>query len=169
ARSAARPRRVGPDLSAQGVMYPEIHPYAHGYLNTGDGHRVYWELCGNPEGKPAIFLHGGPGGGCSSAHRRLFDPECYEILVFDQRGCGRSTPHASLENNTTWHLVEDIERLRAEILEAEQMLVFGGSWGSTLGLAYAQSHPQRVSALILRGIYTVRQAELKSFYQEGAS
>lgn len=150
-------------------MYPEIHPYSHGYLSTDDGHRVYWELCGNPQGKPAIFLHGGPGGGCSTAHRRLFDPASYKVLLFDQRGCGRSTPHASLENNTTWHLISDMERLRSEVLDADKMLVFGGSWGSTLGLAYAQRYPQRVNALILRGIFTVRPAELRWFYQEGAS
>lgn len=150
-------------------MYPEIQPYAHGFLNTQDGHQVYWELCGNPQGKPAIFLHGGPGSGCSAVHRRLFDPQQYKVLLFDQRGCGRSTPHASLENNTTWHLVADMERLRAEVLEADQMLVFGGSWGSTLGLAYAQKHTDRVSELIVRGIFTTQQAELLWFYQEGAS
>ena len=150
-------------------MYPEIQPYAHGFLNTEDGHQVYWELCGNPEGKPAIFLHGGPGSGCSAVHRRLFDPEHYKVLLFDQRGCGRSTPHASLDNNTTWHLVADMERLRHEVLEAEQMLVFGGSWGSTLGLAYAQKHTERVSELIVRGIFTAQQPELLWFYQEGAS
>ncbi|CAM5556323.1 prolyl aminopeptidase [Eoetvoesiella caeni] len=150
-------------------MYPAIQPYRQGFLQTDDGHQVYWELCGNPEGKPAIFLHGGPGSGCSPTHRRLFDPQRYNVLLFDQRGCGRSTPHASLENNTTWHLVADIERLRTEVLAAQQMLVFGGSWGSTLALAYAQTHPERVSALIVRGIFTVRQAELKWFYQEGAS
>lgn len=150
-------------------MYPPIEPYRHGFLQTEDSHQIYWELCGNPEGKPAIFLHGGPGSGCSAAHRRLFDPERYNVLLFDQRGCGRSTPHASLEHNTTWHLVADIERLRAEILQTEQSLIFGGSWGSTLGLAYSETHPQRVSALILRGIFTVRRAELLWFYQEGAS
>ena len=150
-------------------MYPEIQPYAHGFMHTEDGHSVYWELCGNPKGKAAVFLHGGPGGGCSAAHRRLFNPERYNILLFDQRGCGRSVPHASLDNNTTWHLVADIERLRSEILKTEQILVFGGSWGSTLGLAYAQTHPERVSALIVRGIFTVRREELLWFYQEGAS
>jgi proline iminopeptidase len=150
-------------------MYPDIQPYSHGFLNTADGHRVYWELCGNPQGKPAVFLHGGPGGGCSPAHRRLFNPEHYNILLFDQRGCGRSTPHASLENNTTWDLVADMERLRTEVLQAESMLVFGGSWGSTLALAYAQTHPTRVSALIVRGIFTVRRRELQWFYQDGAS
>lgn len=149
-------------------MYPSIEPYSHGHLDTGDGHQVYWELCGNPQGKPAVFLHGGPGGGCTPEHRRLFDPARYNVLLFDQRGCGRSTPHASLDHNTTWHLVEDIERLRA-MLGVEQWLVFGGSWGSTLALAYAQTHPARVSALIVRGIFTVRRAELHWYYQEGAS
>lgn len=150
-------------------MYPEIEPYKHGFLNTGDGHQVYWELCGNPEGKPVVFLHGGPGGGCSPRYRRLFNPERYNVLLFDQRGCGRSTPHASLENNTTWHLVADIERLRTEILGADKCQVFGGSWGSTLALAYSQKYPQHVSALIVRGIFTLRRAELQWFYQEGAS
>lgn len=150
-------------------MYSPIEPYRKGMLDTGEGHQVYWELCGNPEGKPAIFLHGGPGSGCSVNHRRLFDPARYKILLFDQRGCGRSLPHASLDNNTTWHLVADIERLRSEVLQTEQSLVFGGSWGSTLALAYAQTHPDRVSALIVRGIFTVRREELLWFYQEGAS
>ncbi|MCC2594764.1 prolyl aminopeptidase [Pusillimonas sp. MFBS29] len=150
-------------------MYPDIQPYAHGFLNTEDGHQVYWELCGNPQGKPAIFLHGGPGGGCSTDHRRLFNPERYKVLLFDQRGCGRSTPHASLENNTTWHLVADMERLRTEVLQADKMLVFGGSWGSTLALAYAQKHTAQVSELIVRGIFTVRKQELHWFYQDGAS
>jgi len=150
-------------------VYPEIQPYAHGYLDTDDGHHVYWELCGNPDGKPAIFLHGGPGSGCSPVHRRLFNPDRYNVLLFDQRGCGRSTPHSSLDNNTTWHLVDDMERLRTEVLKADQMLVFGGSWGSTLSLAYAQTHPDRVSELIVRGIFTVRQSEVQWFYQNGAS
>ncbi|NYT64108.1 prolyl aminopeptidase [Alcaligenaceae bacterium] len=150
-------------------MYPEITPYADGFLNTEDGHRVYWELCGNPAGKPAIFLHGGPGGGCSAVHRQLFNPERYKVLLFDQRGCGRSTPHASLENNTTQHLIHDMERLRTEVLQADKMLVFGGSWGSTLALAYAQTYPRQASEIIVRGIFTVRQEELRWFYQEGAS
>jgi proline iminopeptidase len=150
-------------------MYPAIQPYRQGYLDTGDGHQVYWELCGNPQGKPAVFLHGGPGSGCAPVHRRLFDPQRYKVLLFDQRGCGRSRPHASLENNTTWHLVADIERLRTDALEAEKCLVFGGSWGSTLALAYAQKHPERVSELILRGIFALRQKEMRWFYQEGAS
>ncbi|AOJ07793.1 prolyl aminopeptidase [Burkholderia mayonis] len=149
-------------------MYPPIEPYAQGFLDTGDGHRVYWELCGNPDGKPAVFLHGGPGGGCNADHRRLFDPARYNVLLFDQRGCGRSTPHASLDNNTTWHLVDDIERLR-EMLGVERWLVFGGSWGSTLALAYTETHPARVSELVVRGIFTVRRSELLWYYQEGAS
>jgi proline iminopeptidase len=150
------------------TLYPRIEPYRSGRLDVGDGHSLYWELSGNPGGTPAVFLHGGPGAGCSPDHRRLFDPARYNVLLFDQRGCGRSTPHASLEANTTWHLVEDIERLRA-MVGAEKWLVFGGSWGSTLGLAYAETHPARVSALILRGIFTMRQAELDWFYQSGAS
>ena len=149
-------------------MYPPIEPYDHGFLDTGDGHRVYWELCGNPSGKPAVFLHGGPGGGCSPEHRRLFDPARYCIMLFDQRGCGRSTPHASLDNNTTWNLVADMEKLR-QMISVEQWLVFGGSWGSSLALAYAQTHPARVSALIVRGIFALRRAELLWYYQEGAS
>ncbi len=144
-----------------------IEPYETGFLEA-DGHRIYWEKCGNPAGAPAVFLHGGPGGGCSVEHRRLFDPARYHALLFDQRGCGRSTPHASLEDNTTWHLVEDIERLRV-LMGAEKWLVFGGSWGSTLALAYAERHPSRVSALVLRGIFTLRRSELLWFYQEGAS
>ena len=150
------------------TLYPPIEPYRSGHLEVGDGHRVYWELCGNPEGKPAVFLHGGPGAGCSPDHRRQFDPERYNILLFDQRGCGRSTPHASLEANTTWHLVADMERLR-EMIGVERWLVFGGSWGSTLGLAYAERHPERVSALVVRGIFTCRRSEIHWFYQEGAS
>lgn len=149
-------------------LYPPIEPYRTGMLDAGDGHSVYWELCGNPEGIPAVFLHGGPGGGCGPAHRRLFDPDRYNVLLFDQRGCGRSTPHACLDANTTWDLVADIERLR-EIAGAEKWLVFGGSWGSTLALAYAQTHPERVSALVLRGIFTLRRFELDWYYQSGAS
>jgi proline iminopeptidase len=150
------------------TLYPEIEPYEHGMLDVGDGHRVYWELCGNPRGKPVVFLHGGPGGGCTPTQRRYFDPEKYRILLFDQRGCGRSTPYASLEANTTWHLVADIERLR-EMLGVDKWMVFGGSWGSTLALAYAETHPDRVSEIVLRGIFTLRRAELLWYYQEGAS
>ncbi|MDQ0324321.1 proline iminopeptidase [Rhodopseudomonas julia] len=150
------------------TLYPPITPYASGTLDVGDGHSVYWEISGNPEGKPAVFLHGGPGGGCSPAHRRLFDPERYRVLLFDQRGCGRSRPHAELEANTTWHLVEDIERLRA-VMGVEEWLVFGGSWGSTLALAYAETHPERVTELVLRGIFTMRKSEIDWYYQKGAS
>jgi proline iminopeptidase len=149
-------------------LYPPIEPFRNGLFDVGDGHRVYWELCGNPNGKPAVFLHGGPGAGCSPDHRRLFDPDRYGVLLFDQRGCGRSTPHASIEANTTWHLVSDIEKLR-EFVGVEQWLVFGGSWGSALALAYAETHPDRVTELILRGIFTVRREELLWYYQEGAS
>ena len=151
------------------MLYPPIEPYRKGMLDTGDGHQTYWELCGNPQGKPAVFLHGGPGSGCTPAHRQLFDPRRYQILLFDQRGCGRSRPHASLENNTTWHLTADMERLRNEIAGADKWLVFGGSWGSTLALAYAQQHPGHVSELVVRGIFGLRRAELQWFYQEGAS
>ncbi|HEX5185069.1 MAG TPA: prolyl aminopeptidase [Allosphingosinicella sp.] len=158
----------GAELLTLRTLYPPIEPYKSGHLDVGDGHSLYWELCGNPDGKPAVFLHGGPGGGCSPDHRRLFDPARYNILLFDQRGCGRSTPHASLEANTTWDLVADVERLR-ERIGAEQWLVFGGSWGSTLALAYAETHPDRAGALVLRGIFTFRQAELDWFYQNGAS
>ncbi len=155
-------------MTALRQLYPAIEPYRTGRLDTGDGHSIYWELCGNPDGKPVVFLHGGPGGGCGPDHRRLFDPKRYRILLFDQRGCGRSTPHASLDNNTTWHLVDDIERLRV-LTGAERWQVFGGSWGSTLALAYAESHPERVSELVLRGIFLVRRWELLWFYQHGAS
>jgi proline iminopeptidase len=150
------------------TFYPEIEPYDRGMLDVGDGHRVYWELCGNPQGKPVVFLHGGPGGGCTPTQRRLFDPDKYRILLFDQRGCGRSTPYASLEANTTWHLVADIERLRA-MMGVDKWMVFGGSWGSTLALAYAETHPERVTELVLRGIFTLRRSELLWYYQEGAS
>jgi len=160
----ARPQ----DTPAHTPLYPEIEPFDQGMLDVGDGHQVYWELCGNPKGKPAVFLHGGPGSGCSPDHRRLFNPDKYCVLLFDQRGCGRSTPHASLEANTTWHLVADIERLR-EQLGVNTWLVFGGSWGSTLALAYAQTHPERVSEMVLRGVFTVRREELLWYYQEGAS
>ncbi|WP_019830875.1 prolyl aminopeptidase [Sphingomonas sp. PR090111-T3T-6A] len=148
--------------------YPPIEPYASGLLDVGDGHRVYWERVGKPGGIPAVFLHGGPGGGCSPAHRQLFDPARYDVLLFDQRGCGRSEPHAELEANTTWHLVADIERLR-EMCGHDKWLVFGGSWGSTLSLAYAETHPARVSELILRGIFLLRKAEVDWYYQGGAA
>ncbi|ANI31840.1 proline iminopeptidase [Yersinia entomophaga] len=149
-------------------LYPAYEPYDCGWLETGDGHSIYWELCGNPQGKPAVFIHGGPGGGIAPYHRQLFDPTKYKVMLFDQRGCGQSRPHASLDNNTTWHLVEDIERLR-ELAGVGQWLVFGGSWGSTLALAYAQKHPERVSEMVLRGIFTLRREELLWYYQDGAS
>jgi proline iminopeptidase len=153
---------------APDALYPPCEPRESGYLAVGDGHELYWELCGNPDGKPAVFLHGGPGAGCDERARRFFDPERYNILVFDQRGAGRSRPHASLTNNTTWHLVADIEALRRKF-GIERWLVFGGSWGSTLALAYAQSHPDRVSELVLRGIFMLRESEIRWFYQSGAS
>lgn len=155
-------------MSALRTLYPEIEPFETGMLDVGDGHCVYWERVGTRGGKPAVFLHGGPGGGISQDHRRLFDPARYEVVLFDQRGCGRSTPHAELEANTTWHLVADIERLR-EKFGFDRWLVFGGSWGSTLALAYAQTHPDRVSELVLRGIYTLTRAELDWYYQFGVS
>ncbi len=153
-------------------MYPEIEPYACGHLDVGDGQRIYWEECGNPAGKPAVFLHGGPGGGLTPAVRRLFDPDRYRVVLLDQRGCGRSTPHASepgadLASNTTWHLVDDLERLRVD-RGIERWLVFGGSWGSALALAYAEEHPQRVTELVLRGIFTLRRSELDFYYNGGA-
>ena len=148
-------------------LYPKIKPYESGFLNI-DQRQIYFEQCGNPNGKPALFLHGGPGGGGSEEVRRFFNPDIYRIIVIDQRGCGRSKPHGCLENNTTWHLVSDIENLR-EKLDIEKWLVFGGSWGSTLSLAYAQAHPKSVSELVLRGIFLLREEELHWFYQDGAS
>jgi len=149
-------------------LYPELEPYRSGRLKVSATHEVYFEECGNPQGQPAVFVHGGPGGGCAAWHRRFFDPGAYRIVLLDQRGCGRSTPHACLEDNTTWHLVQDMECLRTE-LDIEHWLVFGGSWGSTLSLAYAQTHPDNVSALVLRGIFLLRPFELRWFYQEGCS
>ncbi|MDA3913781.1 prolyl aminopeptidase [Oleiagrimonas sp.] len=149
------------------TLYPEIEPYATGMLPVSELHTLYYEQCGNPQGKPVVFLHGGPGGGCNTESRRFFDPEAYRIILFDQRGCGRSTPHAELAQNTTWHLVADIERLR-EHLGVERWQVFGGSWGSTLALAYAETHPDRVTEMVLRGIFMLRREELEWFYQKGA-
>jgi proline iminopeptidase len=149
-------------------LYPPIEPFESGFLDTGDGHQVYFERCGDPHGTPAVFLHGGPGAGCSAAQRRLFDPTRYCVTLFDQRGCGRSTPHASLDANTTWDLADDIERLRIRFGH-ERWLVFGGSWGSTLALAYAQTHPERVSGLIVRGVFTLTRAEVDWYYQGGAA
>ncbi len=149
-------------------LYPEIEPFDSGMLDVGDGHTIYWERVGTKGAKPAVFLHGGPGGTISPRHRRLFDPKLYDVILFDQRGCGKSTPNASIDANTTWHLVADIERLR-EMAGFDKWLVFGGSWGSTLALAYAETHPERVSELVVRGIYTLTRAELDWYYQFGVS
>jgi proline iminopeptidase len=149
-------------------VYPPIEPYAAGRLAMPGGHEVYYEVCGNPHGAPAVVVHGGPGGGSNPTMRRFHDPARYRIILFDQRGCGRSTPNASLVNNTTWDLVEDMERLR-EHLGVERWQIMGGSWGSTLALAYAQRHPERVLQLILRGIFLLRRAELDWFYKDGCS
>ena len=149
-------------------LYPPIEPRESGWLRVSKVHELYWEESGAPEGTPAVFVHGGPGGGTVPDHRRFFDPAAYRIVLFDQRGCGRSRPHASLEDNTTWDLVADMERLR-ESLGIERWLVFGGSWGSTLALAYAEQHPERVRGLVLRGIFLLRPHEIRWFYREGAS
>jgi proline iminopeptidase len=151
------------------TLYPDLQPYETGMLDVGDGHRLYWELSGNPEGKPVVFLHGGPGGGSSPEHRRQFNPGKYKILVFDQRGCGKSTPYASLEHNTTWDLVEDIEKLRTEVSKVDKWQVFGGSWGSTLSLAYAEKYPERATEIILRGIFLFDQYEIDWMYKEGGA
>lgn len=156
------------DTAARRTLYPPVEPYAHGMLDVGDGHMVYWERCGTPGTKPAVFLHGGPGAGCGPDQRRQFDPALYDVLLFDQRGCGRSTPFACLEHNTTWDLVADIERLR-EMCGHDKWLVFGGSWGSTLSLAYAETHPDRVTELVLRGIFLGTRAEYDWLYRYGAS
>jgi proline iminopeptidase len=155
--------------TARRALYPEIQPYETGMLDVGDGHNLYWELSGNPDGKPVVFLHGGPGGGSSPEHRRQFNPDKYKILVFDQRGCGKSTPYASLEANTTWHLVDDIEKLRTKVAKVEKWQVFGGSWGSTLSLAYGQKYPERVTELVLRGIFLFDQNEIDWMYSEGGA
>jgi len=149
-------------------FYPPIEPYDQNMLPVSPVHALYYEQSGSVDGLPIVFLHGGPGGGVDPAYRRFFDPSVYRIVLFDQRGSGKSTPHASLEENTTWHLVEDIEKLR-EHLGIEGWIVFGGSWGSTLALAYAQTHPEKVRALVLRGIFLCRPREIQWFYQEGAS
>jgi proline iminopeptidase len=149
-------------------LHPPIRPYSTRRVVVDPIHTLYVEESGNRDGIPAVFLHGGPGAGCEPSHRRFFDPERYRIVLFDQRGSGRSTPHAELGRNTTWHLVDDMERIRRE-LGIERWLVFGGSWGSTLALAYAQAHPERVLALIVRGIFLCRNMEIEWFYREGAS
>ncbi len=154
-------------------LFPEIEPYDRGMLDAGDGHRVYWETCGNPAGKPAVVLHGGPGSGCTRWHRRLFDPAAYRVVLLDQRGCGRSTPHAGepaadLIANTTAHLLGDLERLRRH-LDINRWLVLGGSWGSTLALAYAEAHPERVSEIVLFGVTTGRHREFDWWFRGGAA
>lgn len=149
------------------TLYPEIEPFDSGTLAVDGRHRIHYEQCGNPAGKPVVVLHGGPGAGCSPKMRRFHDPARYQIVLFDQRGAGRSTPHADLTDNTTWDLVADIEKLRRH-LAIERWQVFGGSWGATLALAYAQTHPERVVELILRGIFMLRRWELEWFYQGGA-
>ena len=150
------------------TLYPAIEPYRTGKLKVSDLHELYFEESGNPKGKPALVIHGGPGGGSNPTLRRFFDPERYRIILFDQRGCGKSTPHASLEENTTWHSVSDIEKLRTH-LGITKWLVFGGSWGSTLSLAYSQTHPEVVTELVLREIFMLRKQEIQWFYQGGAN
>jgi proline iminopeptidase len=157
----SRPRR-------EPALYPPLAPYASGFLAVDGDHLIYWEMCGNPRGTPALFLHGGPGGGCSATDRRWFDPQRYCIVLFDQRGCGRSRPHASLIDNTTDHLIADIEKLRVHC-GIERWVVMGGSWGATLALAYGQRFPERVRAMVLRGVFTARRGELDWLYRNGAS
>src|SRR5271154_7523620 len=165
AREISRP---SPRSAPRRELYPPLEPYRHGYLRVSDVHEIYYEESGNPAGKPAVFLHGGPGAGSDKRARQFFDPQHYRIVVFDQRGSGRSRPSASLIENTTWHLVADIERLRKH-LNIERWLVFGGSWGSTLALAYSEAHPERVTEIVLRGIFLLRYAEIRWLYQHGAS
>ncbi|KAJ8692520.1 hypothetical protein PTI98_009825 [Pleurotus ostreatus] len=165
-----KPRSPGRSYLSQllkSSMYPDIQPFETGTLKVSDLHTLYYEVSGNKEGNPVVFLHGGPGGGVDPKDRSFFNPEKYKIILFDQRGSGKSTPHACLEENTTWDLVKDIEKLR-ELLKVDKWHVFGGSWGSTLSLAYAEAHPDRVKSLVLRGIFTLRKSELKFFYQDGA-
>jgi proline iminopeptidase len=149
-------------------LYPEVEPFASGWLPTGGLHEIYYEECGAPAGKPCVVLHGGPGGAINTTMRRFFDPARWRVVLFDQRGCGKSRPNASLQDNTTWTLVEDIERLRKR-LGVQKWTVFGGSWGSTLALAYAIKHPDRVENLVLRGVFLLTERELSWFYQDGAS
>ncbi|MBO6789013.1 MAG: prolyl aminopeptidase [Dinoroseobacter sp.] len=159
--------KAASEKRATDYLYPPIDPFDQRMLEVGDGHRLYVEQCGNPSGIPVVVLHGGPGGGCSPAMRRYFDPEVYRIILFDQRGCGRSRPHASVENNTTWHLVRDIELIRTT-LDIDRWVVFGGSWGATLGLVYAEAHPDCVAYLVLRGVFLMTKSELDWFYGGGA-
>ena len=159
--------KVSGQNSAVVRLYPPIEPFDQQMLDVGDGHKIYVEQCGNPDGIPVVVLHGGPGGGCSPMMRRYFNPAAYRIVLFDQRGCGRSRPHAEIDANTTWHLVADIERIRSD-LQIDNWMVFGGSWGAALGLIYGQAHPDRVRALILRGVFLMSPPELQWFYGGGA-
>ncbi|MFT4620331.1 MAG: proline iminopeptidase [Sulfitobacter sp.] len=159
--------KAASEKRATDYLYPPVDPFDQQMLAVGEGHRLYVEQCGNPAGIPVIVFHGGPGGGCSPAMRRYFDPSVYRIILFDQRGCGRSRPHASVEDNTTWHLVRDIELIR-ETLGIDRWVVFGGSWGATLGLIYAEAHPDRVAYLVLRGVFLMTEPELDWFYGGGA-
>lgn len=160
------PKSESPELNTK--LYLDIEPYSTGFLKVSDLHSIYWEQSGNPHGHPVVFLHGGPGGGTSPSNRKFFDPDFYRIILFDQRGAGKSTPHACLEENTTWDLVNDIEKLR-EHLDIPEWQVFGGSWGSTLALAYSQAHPDKVTGIVLRGIFMLRKKELDWFYEGGAA
>ena len=160
--------KVSGQKRAAAHLYPSIDPFDQRMLDVGEGHTLYVEQCGNPDGIPVVVLHGGPGGGCSPAMRRYFDPDRYRVVLFDQRGCGRSRPHASVEANTTWHLVADIEAIR-ETLGIDRWIVFGGSWGATLALVYGQEHPDRTAALVLRGVFLMTQPELDWFYGGGAA
>ncbi|WP_439141698.1 prolyl aminopeptidase [Planktotalea sp.] len=159
--------KISGQKSAVQYLYPPIDPFDQRMMEMPGGHNIYVEQCGNPDGIPVIVLHGGPGGGCSPAMRRYFDPSVYRVVLFDQRGCGRSRPHASVENNTTWDLVADIERIR-DALDIKQFIVFGGSWGATLALIYAETHPDSVTHLVLRGVFLAMQRELDWFYGGGA-
>jgi len=159
--------RTAGQKRAVAFLYPQIEPFDRRMIDVGDGHRIYVEQCGHPEGDPVVVFHGGPGGGCSPAMRRYFDPRHYRVILFDQRGCGRSRPHASVTDNTTWHLVDDIEAIR-KALGITRWTVFGGSWGATLALIYAEAHPERVQALVLRGVFLMMQRELDWFYGGGA-
>lgn len=160
--------KVSGQKNAYAYLYPQIVPNDHFLFPVSDGHQIYVEEVGNPTGIPVVVLHGGPGGGCSPFMRRFFDPDVYRVILFDQRGCGRSLPASSVENNTTWHLINDIERIR-EHFGFEDWIVFGGSWGATLGVAYAETHPERVRHLVLRGVFLGTQSELDWFYGGGAA
>lgn len=159
-------QRSGQKRAAE-YLYPPVDPFDQRVIDMGDGHRIYVEQCGKPDGVPVLVLHGGPGGGCSPAMRRYFDPAVYRVVLFDQRGCGRSRPHATVENNTTWHLVKDIETIRDQ-LGISQFILFGGSWGATLALVYAITYPERVNQLVLRGVFLATRSELDWFYGGGA-